>query len=517
MTEELYISFVVAARNDNYGGDFFHRFQVFLNAFIKLREKYNLNAEVIIVDWNHVEGSNKISESLVLPEGVLPDNIRIITVPSDIHLQIPNSDRMPMFEYIAKNVGIQRAKGRFVLATNPDILFSEEIFAFLSSNQLSPECYYRANRFDVLYRIPLNLPVERQLRLCYEHAFRVNSVEGTMPISGILDKQVHLDNSSSKVFTNASGDFFLMAREMWHKLRGYPELKTHSFIDGYICHMAFASGLKQVVLEGTIFHQEHDRGEHSRRPLTNYQDYENDCESMIKSRVPKIFNNENWGLKRYAFKESTLISYDAQTVSNKIEDYLLINPKDGMVVLPNGVKRVWIDVGAHEGELTLPSLREINDMAVIAFEPIIEKCSSLNTKHPRIFTIPAAVSEDEGYSSFHLTGNYVSSSLHPFSEGGLAIWKDRTGLDVIEKRIVPTMRLDRLIERIPLDYIEFLKVDAQGHDLGVIKSAGEYIHRIGKVQLEVTVTPVQIYEGASDKDAVISFLEGRTHMIKNGY
>ena len=44
------ISFVVTARNDNYGGDFLHRMQVFVNVLLTLCEKHSLNMELVIVD-----------------------------------------------------------------------------------------------------------------------------------------------------------------------------------------------------------------------------------------------------------------------------------------------------------------------------------------------------------------------------------------------------------------------------------------------------------------------------------
>jgi hypothetical protein len=48
--------------------------------------------------------------------------VRVITVPSDLHDTLNSTS--PVLEFHAKNVGIRRARGDFVLVTNPDILFS---------------------------------------------------------------------------------------------------------------------------------------------------------------------------------------------------------------------------------------------------------------------------------------------------------------------------------------------------------------------------------------------------------
>ena len=48
-------------------------------------------------------------------------------MPSELHARYPHGDALPLYQMIAKNVGIRRARGQFVLATNIDILFSNEL------------------------------------------------------------------------------------------------------------------------------------------------------------------------------------------------------------------------------------------------------------------------------------------------------------------------------------------------------------------------------------------------------
>ena len=75
---------------------------------------------------------------------------------------------------IAKNVGIRRARSQFVLATNIDILFSDEIMRFLASGQIDPNRMYRIDRHDVPANVPKDVPIEQQLEFCRQNVIRVH-------------------------------------------------------------------------------------------------------------------------------------------------------------------------------------------------------------------------------------------------------------------------------------------------------------------------------------------------------
>src|SRR5262245_12082686 len=96
-----FFTFVVAARNDNYGGDFLHRIQVFLNALLAMWHKHSLDAELVIVEWNPPEDRPRLRDALRWPEHLAPERVRILEVPREIHQRIPNAERMPMFEFMA--------------------------------------------------------------------------------------------------------------------------------------------------------------------------------------------------------------------------------------------------------------------------------------------------------------------------------------------------------------------------------------------------------------------------------
>ncbi len=317
------LSVVVTARNDNRGGDMLYRMQVFVDTLLALSKKYGLCLELLVVEWNPPSDQKALRDALHWDKGWSGGKVRIITVPSDIHAHFPESDKIPLFQFIAKNVGIRRAHGKYILATNLDIVFSDPMICFLSSHRLSSDCLYRSNRYDVSPEIPHGLTLNETLHFCQKNVIRVHALEGIYSIkdSGILSYRVRKmiqklrrklipgeDTGLNKVHTTACGDFTLMAKDHWDALRGYPEISSHAYVDGLICFMAVSKGLRQVVLNRSkkIYHQEHGDmfiEDHHNRPIMDYQVYRKYCMKMIDEGSPIIFNDEAWGLGDVPLKE----------------------------------------------------------------------------------------------------------------------------------------------------------------------------------------------------------------------
>ena len=97
--------------------------------------KFKLNSEVIVVDWNPPKKSKNFKNEFNLNK--YNKNLKIITVPNKIHNKFKNSKKLKFFQMIAKNVGIRHAKGKFILCTNIDIIFSDSIFSYFKSSILN--------------------------------------------------------------------------------------------------------------------------------------------------------------------------------------------------------------------------------------------------------------------------------------------------------------------------------------------------------------------------------------------
>ena len=179
-TDEVrpYLSVVVVARNDDHGGNLRGRMQAFVNGWISQCNRHRLPAELIIVEWNPPVGRPRLTEALHWPEGRQFCSVRIIEAPPAVHARYRHGDAMPLYQMIGKNAGIRRARGRFVLATNIDIIFSDELVEFLALQQLDPGRMYRMDRHDVMVGVPEE-DIAEQLAYCATHLIRVNARDGT--------------------------------------------------------------------------------------------------------------------------------------------------------------------------------------------------------------------------------------------------------------------------------------------------------------------------------------------------
>lgn len=174
----IQLSIVASSRNDNHGKNLLRRMQYFIDGVVHQTEKYQIPSELILVEWNPLPNHPSLEEALRFPKKTKFCKIRIIQVPNELHNTVNCSDKLPFFQMIAKNVGIRRAKGQFVLATNIDILFSHALMQFLKS-KLNPKYLYRVDRLDVPEEVPEVLSHNELLSFCQKSFFRINSKYGT--------------------------------------------------------------------------------------------------------------------------------------------------------------------------------------------------------------------------------------------------------------------------------------------------------------------------------------------------
>jgi hypothetical protein len=187
-----YLSVVVVSRNDDHGGNPLLRTQLCINSLYEQCNRYRLPAELIVVDWNPPADRPGLAEVIQWPEDRRFIRTRVISVPPKFHRKLPHSEDLPLFQMIGKNVGIRRASGEYVLATNIDILFSDELMEYLSKRPLQHGHSYRVDRFDIRNDV-LQEPPEKVMSFCGRHILRVNTKLGTFfnPVIGKLGKIIY--------------------------------------------------------------------------------------------------------------------------------------------------------------------------------------------------------------------------------------------------------------------------------------------------------------------------------------
>lgn len=353
------VSFVVTARNDNHGGNLLRRMQIFVTGLLDQARRFGLESELILVEWNPPADRPRLADALTWPETDGPCRVRIVEVPESLHRRFLYADRLPLFQMIAKNAGIRRARGEFVLATNIDLLFNDDLVRFLASGELERDCMYRIDRHDVPADVPVGVTVEAQLEYCRRNVIRVNARDDTFervgkPLSPaeerLLPVRVSLrrlrrlrDSLPSRVWprvglrlallyryqlfrevlgrkspgvpalhVNACGDFTLLHRDWWSRLHGYPEWRVFSMhLDSMLCFAAHYAGAREVVLGSPcrLYHIEHGSGwtpqgavaleERIAKlglPMIDMRWYQAFLADMARREGPTVYNGEDWGM-----------------------------------------------------------------------------------------------------------------------------------------------------------------------------------------------------------------------------
>ncbi len=279
------LSIITTTRNDNHGGDLLKRTTAFVNGLIHQCNTFKLRAELILVEWNPPAGKPLLHEVLPSPQPGSYLTIRYVVVPSAIHQQYKHADTLGLFQMIAKNVGIRRAKGEFVLCTNIDILFSDACIAFLASGQMQQGFFYRNSRCDVPKEV-MDLPdFNQQLAFSATHVLKriggknyirymrylpvaLFSFRNTMQLADRIWRAIELgifknNRDMYGLDTEACGDFTLMSKNDWLRIQGYPELDLYSIhVDSMALLAANALGIKQALLDKNecIYHIWHKEG-----------------------------------------------------------------------------------------------------------------------------------------------------------------------------------------------------------------------------------------------------------------
>lgn len=280
-----YLSIVVTTRNDNHGGDLLLRTQTFVKGLIHQCNRFDFLVELIVVEWNPPADKPLLNE--VLPRPLASDKLilRYIVVPNEIHRQYISHSSIPLFQMIAKNVGIRRAKGEYILCTNIDILFSDECVVRMAKRNFKPNTFYRANRMDVdkgllqldtfdeqidfaksnvIKRLGKNSDLKHVRGLPAFFFGFTNSMKALDYFWGFVDRFVQGETYSlNQLDTMACGDFTIMHKDAWFAIDGYVELDMYSIhIDSMALYAALLKGMKQEIFDWkeVVYHIDHTDG-----------------------------------------------------------------------------------------------------------------------------------------------------------------------------------------------------------------------------------------------------------------
>ena len=334
MAPPPYLSVAVGSRNDDHGGNLLRRTQAFVDALFGQCDRFGVQVELVLVDWNPPADEPPLVEAIRWPSAAA-GSARIITVSKDLHERFGSAPGLPLHQFIAKNVALRRARGEMVLATNIDVLLSDPLMRTIAERRHAADVVYRADRVDVHPEVPLGVPVSEQMAFCEANQLRCHERDGTrdfrdgsffriyrdpavlkavsalaplsfLPLLGPrIDnarRSLRFMNTVGALHTNASGDFTLMARDAWHRLNGYWEFPGFPvYVDGLLCYAAKFLGLREEILapDACAYHIEHGKG-------SGFKEYRSGrkWEQLDKSGIARI-TPESYLAMLYEMKDGT--------------------------------------------------------------------------------------------------------------------------------------------------------------------------------------------------------------------
>jgi hypothetical protein len=244
------ITAVIVGRNDNYGGNLIERAIYSLNSAI---DTYD---EVIYVDWNSTTKSlfYEIKNDL---QG--KGNLKHFIIEPDMASLLTNYDKNAQVccETLARNIGIRRAEGDWILSTNIDIIHPSRELIQSTLERLDRNTFYTISRRDTNWETikafhngSLNFKDWKNLR---EHLCKITEERK------VEESIVAGDNYS---IINCCGDYQIATKEIWNDIRGFEESLIYTlYADTNVQKKAAMHGYAlKAIYEPALFHIHHGKG-----------------------------------------------------------------------------------------------------------------------------------------------------------------------------------------------------------------------------------------------------------------
>jgi FkbM family methyltransferase len=166
-----------------------------------------------------------------------------------------------------------------------------------------------------------------------------------------------------------------------------------------------------------------------------------------------------------------------------------------------------VDVGANRGQFSL-LCRRLNPAAgIVAFEPLAEPAKIYHAVFAgdtgtRLFN--CALGPQRGEIAMNVSGHDDASSLLPISK----VQTDNfSGTEAVARQMVSVGLLSDFVSFSDLGTRNLLKIDVQGFELEVLKSAGPMLSQFEWIYAECSYVP--LYEGQALVREIVAFLAER--------
>ncbi|HYD04397.1 MAG TPA: hypothetical protein VEC60_01675 [Reyranella sp.] len=201
-------------------------------------EKAGVDAEIVFTEWNPPADRPLLLDLFALPKTLRHVAVRGIVVPGEYHRIYAGADERGFHSAEAGNVGLRRARGRFVTPKSSDTFLSPATIAMIARRDLDADTIYRIDRHDVA------VDDQRIWELDDEALLARLAALPSVPHAWI-DQSAHW--GLRDLHTNACGDFLLMSSSYWRGVRGHsldPTVLSLD-IDSLVMHAAAALGARE--------------------------------------------------------------------------------------------------------------------------------------------------------------------------------------------------------------------------------------------------------------------------------
>jgi hypothetical protein len=283
-----YLSIVVAV------GDFLNRPEPFVDAIARGIARYpRADVELVVVDY----GSSRFRETVQIPSE-LTGRTRIIEVPID-GLKKRFNTGLTAFEYIARNIGIRRARGSFVLSTSLDALLPSTFFALIAERDFNEGIVYRSARWETRPGTFLIVTPD-ELWQGIGEPWRADDFNLKERCPGGGRFVVSVDGLTDVC---GAADFVLASRGLWEAVAGFNEVVDDSNGDAVLLAKFFklAPGFAQSFIEPIVVHMRHEKERVKRTGVEQMEALikEYNCRGTAKTKG----DTHKWGHVGERFKE----------------------------------------------------------------------------------------------------------------------------------------------------------------------------------------------------------------------
>jgi hypothetical protein len=181
----------------------YEHYYLYLQNYIEsICSQCNIPYEIIVVEDINTKNTKFVYEFFT-PEYFKERNV--------IHVEYDaiyaNPHNYNMIEAFTKNIGIYSAKYDYICVTNCDITFDSEFFKFLPT--IRPSVFYRFIQYEL----------HGKEEIC------------------INPKLKDPKNWTLYEISRKSGDIMLMDKQLWYKIKGYPENEVWVHSDLIVCNV----------------------------------------------------------------------------------------------------------------------------------------------------------------------------------------------------------------------------------------------------------------------------------------